>query len=205
MERVSRTIDAKSEGEHGDSDGELVRRTRRGDLTAFEVLVERYQRRATGLAYRLLNHRDEAMEIAQDAFLRAYEKLDTLSHTERFGSWLLRIVSNLALNRRRARALRKAVSLDAVADRDEGRGEMNRPDPRAVTPIEAASANELEGRIHDALNDLPEMQRQALILFSMEKMPQKEVAKILGCSVEAVKWHVFTARKKLKDKLQEYL
>ncbi len=198
-------MDTKSAGEQSPSDGQLVRETRRGKLAAFEVLVSRYQRRATGLAYRLLNNRDEALEVVQEAFMKAFDKLDTLSRVERFGSWMLRITSNLSLNKRRSRALRRHLSLDAAAESDEGRGEMNRPDPRAVTPVAAASAIELKGVIEDAMQELPEMQRQALILFSMEKMPQKEVAKILGCSVEAVKWHVFTARKKLKDVLRDYL
>jgi RNA polymerase sigma factor (sigma-70 family) len=63
----------------------------------------------------------------------------------------------------------------------------------------------MEGRIAEALDRLPEMQREALVLFSMAKLPQRQVARMLGCSVEAVKWHVFTARKKLKDALREYL
>ena len=202
---MSRDKDGRAQGGQGSSDGALVRATLRGELAAFEVLVGRYQVRATGLAYRLLNHRDQAVEVTQDAFLKAYEKLHSLSHPERFGSWLLKIVGNLALNLRRARALRKTVSLDAAADSEAGRGEMNRPDRHAASPAELASAGELEGLIQQAVEQLPEMQRMALVLFSMEKMPQKDVAGILGCSVEAVKWHVFTARKKLKDKLKDYL
>ena len=202
---MSKQQDGKSKGEPGSEDGALVRSARRGDLGAFDVLVERYQKRANAVAYRLLNDRDEAMEVAQDAFLKAYDKLNSLSHADRFGPWLLRIVSNLALNRRRARALRKAVSLDAVADDADGRGELNLPDPRATTPAAEASAADLRQLIRASLDELPEMQRQALVLFSIEKMPQKDVAELLGCSVEAVKWHVFTARRKLKDKLKDYL
>lgn len=202
---MSREKDGRRSGGQGSSDGELVRATLRGELAAFEVLVGRYQARATGLAYRLLNHRDEAVEVTQDAFLKAYAKLDSLSHPERFGSWLLKIVSNLSLNLRRSRALRRSVSLEAPADGAEGRGEMNRPDRRAATPAELASAGELERVIQQAIEQLPEAQRVALVLFSIEQMPQRDVAEILGCSVEAVKWHVFTARKKLKDRLKDYL
>ncbi len=186
-------------------DARLVRSVLQGDLASFEPLVQRYQRRATALAYRLLNHRDDAMEVVQEAFLKAYDKLDTLSKPRRFGPWLLRIVSNLALNRRRYRALRVTAPLVDTSNDDEGRGEMNRPDPRADRPEQEASASELEDRIARAISELPETQREALVLFSIEKMPQKEVAKLLDCSVEAVKWHVFTARKKLKEQLSEYL
>jgi len=186
----------------GSDDGELVKAARKGQLAAFDKLVERYQRQATAVAFRLLNNLDDAMEITQDAFLNAYGKLDSLSDSARFGPWLLRIVSNLALNRRRARTLRRTASLDGTESQGDER-ELNLPDPSAISPEAAASANDVKRLIAKALDELPEMQRQALVLFSIEQMPQKEVAAILGCSVEAVKWHVFTARKKLKDKLKD--
>lgn len=190
----------------GGDDGELVRAARRGEPGAFDLLIGRYQRQATAVAYRLLNNIDDALEVTQDAFLKAYEKLGTLSRPSRFGAWLLRIVSNLALNRRRSRALRQTLPLESPSgDGEEGPMEMNRPDPKALPPDAAASAEDVRRLIGRAMRELPEMQRQALLMFSVQKMPQKEVAKVLGCSVEAVKWHVFTARKKLKDRLRDYL
>jgi RNA polymerase sigma-70 factor (ECF subfamily) len=187
----------------GPDDGQLVGEAMKGRLEAFDRLVERYQRQATAVAYRLLNNRDDAMEIVQDAFLKAFDKLRSLSEPARFGPWVMRIVSNLALNRRRARMLRKTTSLDAADDGQADR--MDPPDDRADGPEAAASAKDVQRLIAEALDELPEMQRQALVLFSVEKMPQKEVASLLGCSVEAVKWHVFTARKKLKERLKDYL
>jgi RNA polymerase sigma-70 factor (ECF subfamily) len=185
-------------------DGDLVRTARRGDLAAFEILVERYQRQATAVSYRLLNNREDAMDVVQDAFLRAFDKLDSLSQPGRFGPWLMRIVSNLSLNFRRSRALRKADTLDGVDD-DAVHGRDNRPDPAGVKPPEQASANEVGKLLDEAIARLPETQRQALVLFAIEKLPQKEIAGMLGCSVEAVKWHVFTARKKLKEQFKDYL
>ena len=182
-----------------------MRAARKGQLAAFDRLVERYQRQATAVAYRLLNNMDDALEIVQDSFLNAYDKLASLSEPGRFGPWLLRIVSNLALNRRRARMLRKAASLDAVDEDESDRPELSLADEQSPGPEAEASAKDVQRLIAKALEELPEMQRQALVLFSVEEMPQKEVAALLGCSVEAVKWHVFTARKKLKEKLKEYL
>jgi len=95
--------------------GRLVQEARRGDLASFDLLVGCFQRQATAVAFRLLNNMDDAMEVTQDAFLNAYDKLGTLSAPKQFGPWLLRIVSNLALNRRRSRALRSAVPLEAAA------------------------------------------------------------------------------------------
>jgi RNA polymerase sigma-70 factor (ECF subfamily) len=185
-------------------DGELVLLARKGDLAAFDELVRRYQRRATAVAYRLLTNRDDAMEVAQETFLRAYDRLNTLAEPARFGSWLLRILSNLALNRRRARALRRTASLDVGAEDEETLG-ANRPDDRTPTPLQQAAGRDMKLFLRDAINELPEAQRQALILFSIEKMPQKQVAEILQCSVEAVKWNVFMARKRLKIILRDLL
>ena len=207
VERVSRHQDGKAGDGQANGDAALVRSARRGDLAAFDVLVERYQRRATALAYRLLNHRDEAMEVTQDAFLKAFEKLATLWKADRFGPWLLRIVSNLALNFRRSRSSRLAASLD---DALAGSSELRRPTTGHRLAEEhgeedGALPEELRGVIGAALEQLPEKQRLALVLFSVEGMPQKEVAEVLECSIELVKWNVFQARKKLRDLLQEYL
>lgn len=145
------------------------------------------------------------MDVVQDAFLKAYDKLASLSEPGRFAPWLLRIVSNLSLNFRRARALRRMDSLDVVGEDDDAQGRRSRPDVRADDPVAMASAKEMSGLLAKAIDELPNMQRQALVLFSIEKMPQKEVADLLGCSVEAVKWHVFAARKKLKERFKDYL
>lgn len=201
--RVSISTGGKSGGDHRE-DGQLVRAVRNGDRGAFEALVARYQRRATALAFRLLDSRDDALEVVQDAFLNAFQKLSSLSDPGLFRSWLLRITGNLALNRRRARALRRMPSLDSQAE-EEGESSWIVGDARIASPAVEVSARELQNMIARELQELPEMQRQALVMFSIEKMPQKEVADLLGCSVEAVKWHVFTARKKLKDKLKDYL
>ena len=183
----------------------LVEMARAGESEAFDALVRRFQRQAVGVAYRLLNNMDDAMEISQDALLKSFDKLKTLSKPSQFGPWLMRIVSNLALNRRRARALRSAASLESAGGEEDERSGWEPAGSKAESPQEIASGAEMLERLEKALATLPEMQREALVLFSMAEIPQKEVAQMLGCSVEAVKWHVFTARKKLKELLAEYL
>ena len=202
---VSRNTDDNIEQPSGGDDQRLVLSARRGDLAAFDALVRQYQRKANAVAYRVLNDVDDALEVAQDAFLKAFDKLETLDDPARFGPWLLRIVGNLALNRRRARALRKTASLDATTRDDQLSLESSLADPQAAQPDEAMQAADVSRLIQQTLDELPEMQRKALVMFSVDKMPQKDVAQALGCSVEAVKWHVFTARKKLKDRLKDYL
>ncbi|MFH1747628.1 MAG: sigma-70 family RNA polymerase sigma factor, partial [Planctomycetota bacterium] len=139
---------------------------------------------------------------------RAYRHLHSLEDGRRFGSWLLRIVTNLSLNFRRSRAVggRRISFEDCILDGQRPREEYLSDAPHSdERPGAGFMAEELADTIQTALGELPEAQRTALILFCMEQLPQKEVAEIMECSVEAVKWHVFQARKKLKVHLADYL
>lgn len=204
---VPQTDRPASPEQQGEPDAQLVARALAGESAAFDELVRRYERPALAVAYRLLSQAQDAQEVVQDALLRAYRALSTLANPKIFGPWLLRIVSNLALNYRRSRARRPAVSLDADSRSEDDEGDplgqllvssQERPEQELMT-------GELAERIRLALDELPERQRLALVLFSIEQMPQREVAEIIGCSVEAVKWHVFTARRKLRDKLSDLI
>ncbi len=168
-----------------------------GDREAFGRLVEVYERVSVGTAYRFLNNSDDAREVAQEAFLKAYRSLDRLKDPRRFGPWLLRIVSNLSLNARRSRRA-GIVSLDAQTGSEDGAGSReaaaSMPDPG-----QEIAGRELQRRIGAALEQLPEKQRLALILFTVEEWPQKDIAQLLECSLETVKWNVFQARRRLRE------
>lgn len=188
----------------GSEDANEVSLALKGETAAYDRLVERYQRRAVSVAYRLLGNLNDAMDVAQDAFLRGFRSLETLENANRFGPWLMRIVSNLALNFRRGR--KKHLSL-SLGDDDESVSDNWVPegDRREVSGDAALESAELRAKIDEAVDSLPEPQRLALVLFAIEQMPQKEVAEIMQCSVEMVKWNVFQARKALKARLAEYL
>jgi RNA polymerase sigma-70 factor (ECF subfamily) len=204
---AGKVVDRPNPAPAATADADLVRRTCAGERDAFDVLVQRYQRRATAVAYRLVGDTDDALEVCQEAFIRAYRSLASLEDRERFGTWLLRIVTNLSLNFRRDRAVGgRRVSLDDGAADDLGREErLADPAHSDARPGAKLAATELGEIVQRHLTELPETQRAALVLFSIEQMPQKDVASILGCSVEAVKWHVFQARKKMKELLAAYL
>jgi RNA polymerase sigma-70 factor (ECF subfamily) len=176
-----------------------------GDRLAFGKLAQQYQRQCVAVALRLLGNAHDAAELVQDALIKAYRSLHQLQQAERFGPWLMRIVTNLALNFRRSRVRRQTISIEQSSSYGEGEdlrstlagGTQNMPEK----PLTSA---ELGEAIHKALEELPEKQRIALVMFAIEKMPQKDVADVLNCSVEAVKWHVFMARKQLKKSLASY-
>ena len=185
----------------------LVRRAVEGDRDAFADLVRLHQRRAVSVAYRLLGNIEDAGDVSQEAFVRAYRNLSQLEDPSRFGAWLMRVMTNLSLNYRRARAGRSVASLD---EEMVGSAEVRNPATgrRATVGAEdehGALPQELSAAISDAIDQLPEKQRLSLILFSVEGMPQKEVAEILDCSIELVKWNVFQARRKLKEMLRPFL
>lgn len=189
-------------------DSALVRRAQAGDRASFAELVRRYQRRAVSVAFRLLGNAEDASDVSQDAFVRAYRHLSQLDDPSRFGAWLMRVVTNLALNFRKARKLRSAAELsDAIEASGEGRtpGSGRRVVRTDADDESGPLPRELHAAVSRAMEALPEKQRLALILFSVEGMPQKDVAEILDCSLELVKWNVFAARRKLKELLGEYL
>src|SRR4051812_31818473 len=194
------------------TDGVLVERVLTGDRASFDELIRRYQRQAVAVSYRLLGNTNDALEVTQDAFLKGFTSLATLQKPEAFGGWLMRIVSNLSLNYRRSRKIRSQLPLDDLLGPAEnpqsdstGVGGGSEWMARSDDPLHSMESREMGKRLQEALNQLPEKQRLAIIMFTIEEMPQKEVAEVLECSVEAVKWHVFQGRKKLKEMLKEHL
>ena len=212
MDAKARQIDqpGSTAGPVSPTDGQLVAKCINGDRKSFDELIVRYQRQAVAVSYRLLGNTNDALEVTQDAFLKAYNSLSTLQKPEAFGGWLMRIVSNLSLNYRRSRKLRSQLPLDdALGPRDSQQTDVGGGGSewmaRDDDPVHRLESEEMGVRLKAALEQLPEKQRLAIIMFTIEEMPQKQVAEALNCSVEAVKWHVFQGRKRLKELMKEYL
>jgi RNA polymerase sigma-70 factor, ECF subfamily len=190
------------------TDGQLVGRANEGDRKAFDQLIVRYQRQAVAVSYRLLGNSQDALEVTQDAFLKAFTSLSTLQKPDAFGGWLMRIVSNLSLNFRRGRKNKQQLPLDDLLGASEpstSNGSGSDWMAQSGDPLHRLESEEMGRKLQEALNQLPEKQRLAIVMFTIEEMPQKQVAEALDCSVEAVKWHVFQGRKKLKEILKEHL
>ena len=188
-----------------DVDAASVQTVLAGDRNAFEPLVLRHQKKAIAVSYRLLGNMNDAMEVVQNAFVKAYRSLDSLQDPRLFGPWLLRIVSNYSLNYRRGRKGHGGLPIDDLLVDDSTAGPQATPAAAAKRddPGGPMIGGELSQKFQWALEQLPDKQRMALVLFSIENLPQRDVAEVLQCSVEAVKWHVFQARKRLKDLLAD--
>ena len=173
----------------------LVKASQAGNRDAFDELVRVYQRRAMYVAIRILGSADEAAEAVQVAFLKAYLSIGKLKEAKQFNVWLLRIVANAAISQVRA-AKRRAKKIE-IADHFE--------DKKTLSPLEKQSAEELKEAVRLAMLKLSKKEAEAIALFGLENLPHREVAEIMGCSVEAVRWYVFRARQKLKVLLKDYL
>lgn len=194
------------EQDPGLQDAEAVGLAVDGDQAAFDGLVKKYQRQSVAVAYRLIGDSHAAWDVAQEAFVRAYRGLASLEDRRRFGPWLMRIVSNLALNYRRSRKTASAASLDPALEGPEGfRRASDEGSFASPAPDEGADAADLAEAIKSAMDRLSEKQRLALTLFSIEGMSQKEVAEIMDCSIELVKWNVFQARKNMRKMLANFM
>jgi RNA polymerase sigma-70 factor (ECF subfamily) len=197
---------AQEQALHAAQELSLVLGAKAGNREAFGKLAQQYQRQCAAVALRLLGNAHDAAELVQDALVKAFRSLDQLQQSERFGPWLMRIVTNLALNYRRSRGRRQALSLEQSSGSEANEDlRSSLAGSELDAPEQPLTSAELGDAIQQAIENLPEKQRLALVMFAIEKMPQKDVADVLNCSVEAVKWHVFMARKQLRKSLGTYL
>jgi RNA polymerase sigma-70 factor (ECF subfamily) len=184
------------DGQGQNETAELVRATRVGDKTAFDRLVQLHQRQAMGLALGILANVDDAAEAVQEAFVKGYLQLGGLNQPERFRFWMLKIVANEAISRRRAARRQATMIRRFMADRVE---------KRAPEPEERGHAQDLQATMERAMRQLTASEARAIALLGLDDLPQSEVGRIMGCSPGAVRWHVHRARKKLRVLLKEFL
>jgi RNA polymerase sigma-70 factor (ECF subfamily) len=189
-----------------DPDAALMLRVKLGDAAAFETLVEKYKQPVLNLLFRTLRDATEAEDLAQNVFVQVYKFADRYRVEARFSTWLFTIARNLALNELRRRSRHPAESLDATVDTGtETAAPRQFEDKRHPTAPERLMQDELVEKIEEALADLPENQRTAILLFKEKEMSYDEIAKILGCSLSATKSLIHRGRETLKQRLKPYL
>lgn len=179
----------------------LMARTKRGDMDAFAVLVERHQHSVVGTVAKMLGNANDAEDVAQQVFVRVWKSAERYEPTAKFTTWLMTITRNLVFNEMRRLQRSRTVSMET---REED-PPMQFPDDSARAPGEVLLETELEQAIDDAIAGLPEMQRMALVLRRYEEMPYEEIAKVLETSVAATKSIIFRARNELRESLRKYL
>ncbi|MBP5672266.1 MAG: sigma-70 family RNA polymerase sigma factor [Lentisphaeria bacterium] len=186
-------------------DQQLIERFKSGDELAFDQLVRKHTSRAYGIAYGILGSREDAQEVAQDAFIRIHHALPNFRGDSEFTTWMYRIVTNLAKNKYRwnkCRGSKVTSSLNAPIDGTDGDNALffEAPDER-MAPDEALRFSELERRTQEAMAALPEAYREALILRNVKEMSYEDIATMLGCKLGTIKSRINRAREELRSKL----
>ena len=181
------------------SDDVLVAATKRGDTQAFEELVFRHKQRVLAVAQRITNNREDAEDVAQESFHKAFLHLDAFQEKSRFSTWLTRIAMNEAFM-----LLRRRRGIFEVLPESADDGSRSRSDAfvdQSPTPEEFCWRSERKELLTEAVNCLGPTIRAAIVLRDIEERSVEETARILGASVAAVKARVFQGRRKLRGRL----
>jgi RNA polymerase sigma factor (sigma-70 family) len=185
-------------------EGELVLKAQRGDLHAYDDLVRRYQERIYATVYHMTSNHEDANDLAQETFIKAYQALKSFKGGSSFYTWLYRIAVNKTINFLKQRRHRLHMSLNDLDINAE-----NDPDLVAFvsdkTPRREAGLAELQEKLNEAMQKLSEDHRLVVTLHDVQGVPHEEIAKIMDCNIGTVRSRLFYARQQLQGYLSDYL
>jgi RNA polymerase sigma-70 factor (ECF subfamily) len=187
----------------GESDRELVKRVQRGDKRAFDVLVQKYQYKIVKLVSRYVHDPSEALDVSQEAFLKAYRALPGFRGDSAFYTWLYRIAINTAKNHLVAAARRPPASDIDTRDAEQFSGDSHLKE--YATPEHLLLRDEIEKTVYKAIEELPEDLRTAITLRELEGLKYEEIAVAMGCPIGTVRSRIFRAREAIDDRLRALL
>lgn len=191
--------------QEADADIEVVRRVQGGDVAAFDTLITKYRERVYGIVYNLTSNREDAADLTQDAFIKAFQSIHRFNGQSSFFTWLYRIAVNSTLSHLRKARLRSFFSLESI-DSEE---------PVAKEVIDALTdktgvdrdtyVRELQEKLNDAMLKLSIKHRTVVTLFEIDGLSHQEIADVMQCSVGTVRSRLHYAKQLLQSELQPYL
>ena len=185
-------------------EGDLVKRARRGDLKAYDELVKRYQERIYATIYHMTSNHEDANDLAQESFIKAFQALKAFRGGSSFYTWLYRIAVNKTINFLKQRKNKLHFSLNDLDFNTE-----HNPDLVALisdkTPHRDAGLAELQNKLNEALHKLSEPHRMVVVLHDVQGVSHDEIAEIMDCNIGSVRSRLFYARQQLQGHLAEYL
>lgn len=189
-------------------DEELLRRFNAGEAQAFEVLLQRYRRPVYNFILRSVRDPERAEDLMQDVFLRIVQRSEEFKGQSKFSTWMYTIARNRCIDSSRKMAFRRHRSLDAPAgkgeDPEEGAPMVERIEGREQGPDRKAIAGRLQGQIADAVEELPEEQREVFLMRQVQNMPFKDIAAVVGVPENTVKSRMRYALERLQQALDDY-
>lgn len=181
----------------------LVEKAKAKDLFAFEELVRIHQNKVYALCLHLSGNRDDAQDLAQEAFFRAYRAIGSFRSEADFGTWLHRITVNVCLNFRRKNSGRQTLSLDEPYRGEDGGETLREIASTNGDPLLAVEKKEFQDLVRSALGDISEEHRAVLVLREMEGYSYEEVARAVGCTLGTVKSRLSRARESMRRRMTE--
>lgn len=190
--------------QQSDKETLLIERSKKGDVRAFGELIEMHQERIFNFAKRISGNYDEAAEITQDAFLRAFSSIKSFRNEAAFSSWMYRIVKNIFLDRKRIAEKNPTVSIDEHITTEEGDYQREFQDDKAAQPEDTLMTDEKQILIQQLLMELPEHHRIPLVLFHMENKSYEEISEIINLPLGTVKSRINRARLAFAEMLKDH-
>ena len=185
-----------------DSEKRLIQKAKKGDKVAFGKLVEQYRQKLLYVAYDLVGDYDDAKDLAQETFLRAFIKLSQFEERSKFSTWLYRVLYNLAIDSHRKKKRNPKVSLEEKF-KEVTDGEKKLPTSAILKPGEDLEREEIARYLDGALEKLTLNQRIAVVMRYYHQKSSKEIAAVMGCAESTVRIHIFRALAHMKKELTE--
>lgn len=188
----------------GPDDDELVLKSQQGDMRAFDELVERYHGKIYSLTYNMTSNREDAEDLTQEVFVKAFEALPRFRGNSSFYTWLYRIAVNKTINYRKKRNRKRAMSLDQF-DQEIKMDDVYHDLTAKGSPLRSISLSELQEKLNEALQHLSEKHRTVVVMHDMQGIPHEEIAKVVKASVGTVRSRLFYARRQMQTELSEFM
>lgn len=184
------------------TDEQLVKLSQEQVTEAYEELIARHRDKIYGRAFIMMRNEDEALDLSQEAWVKAWQRLKQFAGESSFMTWLTRIVINLCLDQLRKRKRQRAESIELMEE--ESGGVERRMPVVTVNPTAGLERTELRKRIDEALGKLSQSHRTVLMLHEFEELEYKEIAKRMGCSIGTVMSRLFYARRRMASLMASY-
>jgi len=206
VKTFGKTLVASPDRQHeADSDVSIVRQVQAGDVAAFDQLVVKYRERLYSVVYHLTSNRDDAANLTQDSFIKAFQSINRFQGQSSFFTWLYRIAVNSALTHLRKHRLRTFFSFEKVDEDDRIAAEVINALTDATGADRGTFAKELQEKLNEAMQKLSINHRTVITLFEIDGLSHQEIAEVMNCSVGTVRSRLHYAKQLLQSELQPYI
>ena len=183
----------------------LVQRAKNGDLSAFDSLIIRYRQRLYSVIYNMTMNAEDAADLTQESFVKAFRSLAKFREKSSFYTWLYRIGVNLTLTYLKKRKIRQFFSFDQASEDGGMSKDLEAVSSTSTTSVKKALNNELHEKLNEALSKLSDKHRTIVVLFEIDGLGHKEIASIMKCTEGTVRSRLFYAKQQLQAYLSDYI